>query len=245
MESLMTLNKIIMDDLIRYSYEFDKTKPKNYTSLCFNSIYNHAVLSFESLDNYYNLWGHRAPTHMTESKRQEIIKDNTERCIEVTKSLFISSVSLIEFNIRNIIDNTENHILSSYINRSRKAYDEFEAVYKLLDEQEKQKFKSVRKTLKDLPPCDSISKIIQKSMSNGFITEEELKEWEFLLTLRNITVHNNCISARDLSIEIDNRLFKMEKGKMMNDKLDGYMYLTNRIIKLFYNWSKQNYKLNI
>lgn len=238
------LNKRIMDDLIHYSYEFDKIKHNNYTSLCFNSIYNHVVLCLESLDNYYSLWTHKAPQYMTEHDRQQIIKENKERCIEVTKSLFISTVSLIEFNIRNIIDNTEKHILSDYINRSKKAYDEFEVIYQGLDLQEKQKFKSIRKILKDLPPCDSISKIIQKSKSNGFITADELKEWEFILTLRNITVHNNCISSKDSCIEINNRLFKMEKNEMMNDKLDVYLYLTDHVIKLFYNWSKYNYSIN-
>lgn len=244
MKSLLILNKRIMDDLRRYSDEFDKIKPNNYTSLCFNSIHNHTVLCLESLDHYYNLWGEKPPQYMTEHDIQQTIKENQERCIEVTKSLFISTVSLIEFNIRNIIDSTEKHILSDYINRSKKAYDEFERIYKCLDSQEKQKFKSIRKILKDLPPCDSISKIIQKSKSNGFITEAELKEWDFILTLRNITVHNNCISSKDLSIEINNRLFKMEKNEMMSGKLDVYLYLTDHIIKLFYNWSKYNYSIN-
>ncbi len=243
MNSLLTLNRKIMDDLRRYSYEFDKIKSNNYTSLCFNSVYNHAVLSLESLDNYYNLWGQKPPQYMTNHDIQQIRKENQERCMEITKSLFISTVSLIEFNIRNIIDSEEKHVLSDYINRSKKAYDEFELVYQCLDPQEKEKFKGVRKILKDLPPCDSISKIIQKSKSNGFITEVELKEWEFILTLRNITVHNNSISSKDLSIEINNRVFKMEKDVMMSDKLDVYLYLTNHIIKLFYNWSKYNYSI--
>lgn len=35
----------------------------------------------------------------------------------------------------------------------------------------------------------------------------------------------------------------MKKDEMMSDKFDVYLYLTNHIIKLFYNWSKFNYSI--
>ena len=74
MKSLLILNRKLMDDLRRYSYEFDKIKHNNYTSLCFNSIYNHVVLCLESLGNYYNLWDKKTPQNMTEHNIQQIIK---------------------------------------------------------------------------------------------------------------------------------------------------------------------------
>lgn len=226
----------------QYSNKFNKYKEARY---CFNTIYNHFVICRENLDKYYKFWLEVPVKVESENEIKKILESRERRCIELTKNLFISTISTIEYYIRKIIASEEKHMLSDYIERGRRAFDEFELIYNSLDEQEKIKFRKFRKTLKELPPCDSISKIIQKSKSKGFITEEELKEWEFLLNLRNITVHNNCISSKDLSIEINNRVFELKNNEMMVDKLDVYMYLTNVMVNLFYNWCRKNYELNI
>lgn len=235
MKNLIDLNNQIISNTIKYSSEFTELMGENYGSDCFASIHNHLVLSLEMLSFYNNIWSNQPDDHKYDQEK-------VERCVEVTKNLFISTVSLIEFNIRNIIDSTQNHILSDYINRSRRAFDEFDDIYKIMGKETQKQLSKVRKKLKDLPPCDSISKILQKSKSVGLITEKELEEWNFIVTVRNITVHNNCIGSKDLNAEINNRKFHIKENDMMHDNLDCYLYLTNHIINLFYNWAKNNYK---
>lgn len=241
LKNLINYNKSIMKKLIEYAEEIKAVGSDDNAYKCLNSIFNQSIISFELLDKYYHIWDKIKYNSVFEEYQTK--KEQRERCICITKSFFISSISSIEYHMRLIIDSNETHILKSYINRSKKAFDAFESVYTTLDNDNKAKFKSVRKMLKDLPPCDSISKIIEKSNSKGFVTYEELKEWQFIITLRNITVHNNCIGSKDLSIEIYNKKFEIKKDEMMKGDIYTYLYFIERSIELFYNWAKNNYKL--
>ncbi len=242
MKEIFNLNDKMIELSQKHSHQFSEYKQ---VKCCFNDLYNHLIISRETLNHYYKFWTEQPVDIHTEKEYDKVLDSREKITIEITKYLFISTISTIEYYIRKVIDTSNNHLLKDYINRSIKGYDEFYKVYKLLEDSEKEKFKDVKKVLKDLPPCDSISRIIQESYSNDIITKDKLNKWEFILTLRNITVHNNCISPKDLSLEIDNRVFELKKGKMLNDKLDVYMYLTNIMIDLFYDWCSHNYKLNI
>ena len=71
---------------------------------CFGMIFNHATLTLELLDHYYRIW--RKPTIITTRDIEDLErskKENAERCILITKWLFIDSISSIEFSMKESI----------------------------------------------------------------------------------------------------------------------------------------------
>lgn len=177
---------------------------------CFGMIFNQATLTLELLGYYYKIW--RRPNislYLTEEKKkQQIVKENSERCMEISKMLFISSMSSIEFSIK-------NSILLYPRSRLYKFY---------IKQQKRKKFISLGNILNE---------------SKYFMDIKEYKLWEFLRVVRNSTVHNNSISDRSMKIKINGRKFEIKKDKMMQGKLDHYIFLTKEAIDRYYNWIKK------
>lgn len=210
-----------------------------YKGGCFSMIFNHSTLTLEVLDHYSTIWK-SVITNKSNEQIEEAKQENGERIISITKSLFISSMSAIEYNIRNIILHTNNHILSDTINRKEKLIDSFSPVFDDLDDETKNKLRSFRKKLKDTPPFDSIGQVMLKSKSSQIINELEYKQWSFLLNTRNIVVHNNSIASKDFSLMIDGREYLHKAGVMLRDNLDFFIELTILAIELSINWIKES-----
>lgn len=177
---------------------------------CFSMMFNQATLAFELLDYYYGKWNNsnKLPL-LTEEEKRRTIKENGERCMEISKMIFIASMSSIEFSVK----------------KSILLYPKSELCKFYLEKQKNNKFVSFYKIM------------IKKS--KYFMTEKENKSWEFLITVRNATVHNNAFSNKSEKIKINGRNFEIKKDKMMQGKLDHYVFLTEKVIDSYYNWVKK------
>ena len=177
---------------------------------CFAMIFNQATLTFELLDYYYGKWddSNQLP-FLTKEEKQQTIKENGERCMEISKMLFIASISSIEFSIKkSVLLYPKSELCKFYLEKQKN--NKFISFYKIITEK-----------------------------SKHFITEKEKKSWKFLITVRNNTVHNNSISNKYEKIKINNRDFEIEKEKMMQGKLDHYILLTTEAIARYYYWIKK------
>lgn len=65
----------------------------------FGMSHNSVMLTNELLNYYYQSWEKR-PSPKSDNEKEEILTENTEKIIEVTKSLFISCMSSIEYNAK-------------------------------------------------------------------------------------------------------------------------------------------------
>ncbi|MEA1936705.1 MAG: hypothetical protein U9N04_01165 [Patescibacteria group bacterium] len=164
---------------------------------CFAMIFNQATLAFELLDFYYGRWNNPP------------IKENEERCMAISKMLFIASISSIEFSVKkSILLYPKSELCKFYLEKQKN--DKFVSFYEII----------TRK-------------------SKHFITEEDKQSWEFLITIRNATVHNNSISDKSREIKINGRKLRIKKDEMMQGKLDHYIFLTIEAIKRYYYWTKE------
>lgn len=238
MNTLLDLNNNIMDLACHISGKFEHKNKR--VSGCFNGIYNKSVLTYELLTYYYEKWS--VSCGKSAEQISAIRQENAERCIDITKSLFVGSFSLIEYNMREIIDNTPNHILGDYINRSKRAYDEFEKLYVNLDGKMKLYFKDFRKILKELPPSDSIGKVVSKSKDKGFIDNTDYQQWLYFIEIRNILVHNNGIAVRNMECRLSGTAYVMVEKEMLEGNLDYFFCLTKGIMLLFEKWANHNYE---
>ncbi len=80
-----------------------KNNKEDIRTSCFPGIFNKATLTLELLSYYDKIWKKTIKYFKGEEKRKQTIKENAERCIEISKMLFISSMSAIEFSTKNSI----------------------------------------------------------------------------------------------------------------------------------------------
>jgi len=187
-----------------------KNSAEDFRTGCFAMMFNQATLTFELLDYYYRKWNNpNQLLFLTEETKKQTIKENGERCTEISKMMFIASMSLIEFNIK----------------KSISLYPKSKLCKFYLEKQEKNKFISFYKLI--------------TNKSKNFITTKENKSWKFLITIRNATVHNNSISDKSEEIKINGRNLKIKKDEMMQGKLDHYIFLTIEAITRYYYWIKK------
>lgn len=218
------------------SAEFErKFGAKNSRTACFNRITNQATIAFESLNNYEILWSSVSTNGLPRKEVQRIRKENGERVIEVTKYLFINVLSVIEFGIKRIASKKENHILNRYVDRKGKLVSQFNEIYSSLDNDTKAKLSSIKREIKNLPPFDSFFRIIDCLYREKLLSNEEFKMWCFALEVRNCCIHNNGIGSKNMELEVDGRKFEIEKGKMIEDKLDAFSFLTLKLVSSLAN----------
>lgn len=213
---------------IRFPYDDPRTA-------CFSMILNRTTQTLELLDHYYPIWK-EYKTDLSEEETARIREENWQRCVEISRYLFVGAMSVIEFSVRNIISSQPYHPLTQCTNRREKLIEHFDRIYLELDKDSQAKLNEFRQKLTDVPPFDSFRRIIEKSSSIDILGESDVNTWKFLIELRNCTIHNNAVADKGLRIEIDGREFSMEANQMIRGKMDFYIFMTQTAIRLLFNW---------
>lgn len=78
---------------------------------CFAMIFNHSTISLEVLSYYYKVW-QKPSASLTVEEVGEAKRQNWERCNELLKSLFVMSMSSIEYSAKVSIAHYGNHPLA-------------------------------------------------------------------------------------------------------------------------------------
>jgi len=180
--------------------------PSDPRSGCLGMIYNTATLTLEMLSYYYEQW--KGP-HIVSSEEdlRRSREENAQRCVEITKMQFISSVSSIEYCVKETISLYPKHPLAKWCNnqqqRKRRIY---------------------------------LGGIITESKRMGLVDNKEYDSWGCILKVRNAVVHNNGIADHDKTYQIDGATVTFIKGKMLRGKLDFCVRLTDKAADLYYSW---------
>ena len=94
----------------------------------------------------------------------QYIDEVVQRCIELTKMMFIGSMSAMEFGVREVIKLFPNHEIYESIERKEKLSHAFDKVFDTLNNESKDKLRKFRKKFKNVPIFDSFQYIINKSI---------------------------------------------------------------------------------
>lgn len=173
---------------------------------CFFLIHNKATVTAEVLDYFMKVWKNNEPVQ-DDLRARILMEENTERCIEITRSLFVGCMSVVEYCAKRSVAIYPGSRLSRRLDelRSRNRY-----IF--------------------------LKGIIQESRSLELISKEQEKEWVNVMLLRNLAVHNNSISDTDTDIEVGGRTFNLGSGEMMRGDLDTYVLLSERSMELYRRW---------
>jgi hypothetical protein len=173
---------------------------------CFFLIHNKATIALEVLNYFFKLW-EKFDLDLGEDSIHKLRSENTERCIEITRSLFIGCMSVVEHCAKRSIELYPTSRLSMRIDelRSRNRY-----IF--------------------------LKGIIQESGNLGFIPKAQEDEWINVIIIRNLAVHNNSISDLDKDANVGGRIFHLRKGEMMRGDLDTYVMLSERSVDLYHSW---------
>lgn len=180
--------------------------PSEPRSGCFAAIFNFTTLTVELLSYYYGLWK-RAYIFVTEEDMKRSREENAQRCLEITKMLFVFSISSMEHFAKETINIYPKHPLAQWF---RKQQQQERRIY--------------------------LSGIMGQSKRTGLIDSKSLKSWDCILEVRNLIVHNNAIADRDRIYQIDGMTVSFVSGKMLRGKLDFLVNLTDKATDLYYSW---------
>lgn len=81
--------------------------------------------------------------------------------------------------------------------------------------------------------------IIECSTQKNILDQSTFEEWDNILTMRNLAVHNNSMSDRSKKYTVGGINISMRPGRMMKGPLNTFVVLSSRIIKLFCLWVKK------
>jgi len=85
-----------------------------------------------------------------------------------------------------------------------------------------------------------LSHIVSASRELKLVTDNEKKEWDFFIEIRNTLVHNNAIVDENLKFTVYGKLYSFEKGKKMSGSIQTLFIFSKRVVELFYNWSQKH-----
>ena len=113
---------------------------------------------------------------------------------------------------------------------------------------------SIEKTAKDCIPAYWMNDIKEKALQNnsylylryiiyasaekGLVSKEQLKQWEAVLLMRNLVMHNNSESDRSEIFELDDLKISMRPNRMMKGPTTTFVKLSEKSVELFYEWLK-------
>jgi len=173
---------------------------------CFWMMYNKATVALETLNYFQRTW-ESIDMATSEERLNQLKLENTERCIEIARSLFIGCMSAIEFCAKENI----------------KLYPDSRLARRLDELRSRRRYIFLRG-------------IMQESLSLGILTEKQEAEWTGMIILRNLAVHNNAVSDMDADIEVGEMSFLLRKGDMIVGGLSTYADLTLRAVTSYHNW---------
>jgi hypothetical protein len=180
--------------------------PKDPRYGCFFMIHNKATVTAEVLDYFLKAWKNHEPVQ-EDLQARLLMEENTERCVEITRSFFVGCMSVVEHCAKRSVAIYPSSRLSRRLDelRSRNRY-----IF--------------------------LKGIIQESGSLELIPKEQGEEWVKIMLLRNLAVHNNSISDANADIEVGGRTFKLRSEEMMRGDLDTYVFLSERSMELYHRW---------
>jgi len=80
--------------------------------------------------------------------------------------------------------------------------------------------------------------IIYASAEKGLVSEDRLKEWEAVLLMRNLVIHNNSEADRSAVFELNDLKISMRPNRMMKGPTTTFVKLSEKATELFYEWLK-------
>ena len=78
--------------------------------------------------------------------------------------------------------------------------------------------------------------IISSSVELGYTTEDDGKEWDNILLMRNLVTHNNSVADRSMVFEVNGLRISMRPNRMMKGPSNTFVVLTDRVTELFNEW---------
>ena len=78
--------------------------------------------------------------------------------------------------------------------------------------------------------------IISSSVELGYTTEDDGKEWDNILLMRNLVTHNNSVADRSMVFEVNGLRISMRPNRMMKGPSNTFVVLTERVTDLFNEW---------
>ena len=78
--------------------------------------------------------------------------------------------------------------------------------------------------------------IISSSVELGYTTEDDGKEWDNILLMRNLVTHNNSVADRSMVFEVNGLRISMRPNRMMKGPSNTFVVLTDRVTDLFNEW---------
>ena len=103
-----------LDTIIRRPSDSD------FRRACFAMIFNSTTLTLELLSYYYEKW--KGPFVETREEIRRKKEENAQRCIAITKMQFISSISSIEYCVKETINLNPKHSLAKWSRKQKRIY---------------------------------------------------------------------------------------------------------------------------
>ena len=82
----------------------------------------------------------------------------------------------------------------------------------------------------------NLRSIIDASKESGLLSEGDVGEWNDILLIRNLAVHNNAMADRPAVCRVGNISISLRPGRMMKGPQETYVVLTSRATALFHTW---------
>lgn len=172
---------------------------------CLWMIHNRATLALEVLDYFLKMWSSDA--FLNRFGEDALAGERAERCIEVTKSFFISTMSAIEYSSKQAVGLYPGS-----------------GLWKRLEE------------LRGRNRYIFLKGIVQESESIGLLDEREAEEYVNLILLRNIVTHNNSISDTDADLKVSGTVFTLRTGEMVRGDIGSFVMMSERAVERYYGW---------
>lgn len=200
----------LRDKCQQYQEDLDSITQKS--PRCFSMIFNKATVVVELLSHYFELWKNPAAHGIRVEDIEETREENAERCKEITKWLFVDSLSAMEYCMKETMNLYPNLSLAKWCRKQQQR----RRVY--------------------------LSGIVAESERIGIINNTDYKFWNCIVDVRNSVVHNNAIADKDKTCQVDGTIVSFVKGKMLRGKLDFFVKLTDKAIDIYYSWIRSTIK---
>jgi hypothetical protein len=82
----------------------------------------------------------------------------------------------------------------------------------------------------------NLRSVIDASAAHGLLSEGDVKEWNDILLIRNLAVHNNATADRSAVCRVGGISISLRPGRMMKGPPETYVVLTSRAVTLFHTW---------
>lgn len=88
----------------------------------------------------------------------------------------------------------------------------------------------------ELEEPSHLRSIMRESFQLGIMTEARNREWNDIITIRNLAVHNNSVSDRSKRCQIGDVKISMRPNRMMKGPLYTFVELSRLAMGYYYEW---------